>query len=113
MISGVGYAPLGMGISPEPHIPPQGLDHRTYGSALRSTWRLERREEGGGWTTIAVYPGSRAAGEALDHAVGAGAGDLDDYRIVRASGGRRAWAAAAIVALVVVALLAVLIVATR
>ena len=102
-----------MGIGPEPHIPPQGLDHRTYGSALRSTWRLERRGEGGAWTTIGVYRGSRAAGEALDHAVGAGSGDLDDYRIVRASSGGRAWAAAVIIALLVVALLAVLIVATR
>jgi hypothetical protein len=112
MISGAEYASHGMGIGPEPHIPPQGLDHRTYGSALRSTWRLERRGEGGVWTTIGVYRGSRAAGEALDRAVGAGSGDLDDYRIVRASSGR-AWAAAAIIALLVVALLAVLIVATR
>jgi hypothetical protein len=114
MISGAEYAPPGMGIGPDPHIPPQGLDHRTYASALRSTWRLERRGEGGAWTTIGVYRDSRAAGEALDHAVGAGSGDLDDYRIVRArGGGRAAWAAAAIVALIAVALLTVLIVATR
>jgi hypothetical protein len=113
MISGAEYASHGMGIGPEPHIPPQGLDHRTYASALRSTWRLERRGEGGAWTTIGVYRDSRAAGEALDHAVGAGSGDLDDYRIVRARGGGRAWAAAAIVALIAVALLTVLIVATR
>ena len=113
MISVAGYAPPGMSIGPEPHIPPQGLDHRTYASALRSMWRLERRGERGGWTTVGVYRGSRAAGEALDHAVGASSGDLDDYRIVRAGGGGRAWAAAAIAALVVVALLVVLIVATR
>jgi hypothetical protein len=110
MISGAEYAPPSMGIGPEPHIPPQGLDHRTYGSALRSTWRLERRGEGGSWTSIGVYRDSRAAGDALDHAVGAGSGDLDDYRIVRTRGSGRAWAA---VALVVVAMLAVLIVATR
>jgi hypothetical protein len=102
-----------MGIGQDPHIPPQGLDQRTYSSALRSTWRLERRLEGGGWTTVGVYRDSRAAGDALDLAAGAGAGDLDDYRIVRARGGGRTWAAAAIVALVVVALLAALILATR
>jgi hypothetical protein len=102
-----------MSIGPEPHIPPQGLDHRTYASALRSTWRLERRVEGGAWTTVGVYRDGRSAGEALDLAVGAGAGDLDDYRIVRARRGGRTWAGAAIVALGVVALLAVLILATR
>jgi hypothetical protein len=113
MISGGEYAPPVMGIGPEPHIPPQGLDGSTYASALRSTWRLEHRVEGGGWTTVGVYRDSRSAGEALDLAVGAGAGDLDDYRIVRARGDGRTWAAAAIVALVVVSLLAVLILATR
>lgn len=102
-----------MGIGPEPHIPPQGLDERTYAGVLRSTWRLERRLEGEDWATVGVYRSSRAAGEALDLAVGAGSGDLDDYRIVRARGGRRAWAVAAIVTLLVAALLAVLIVATR
>jgi hypothetical protein len=101
-----------MGIGPEPHIPPQGLDERTYAGVLRSTWRLEHRLEGGGWATVGFYRSSRAAGEALDLAAGAGSGDLDDYRIVRARGGRRAWAAA-IVTLILVALIAVLIVATR
>jgi hypothetical protein len=100
-----------MGISPDPHIPPQGLDERTYASAFRSTWRLERRLEGGDWRTVGVYRDSRAAGEALDLAAGAGSGDLDDYRIVRAPRKSRAWAAAAIVALIVVALIAAQIVA--
>ena len=103
-----------MGIGQDPHIPPQGLNERTYASAFRSAWRLERRLEGGGWTTVGVYRDSRSAAEALDLAAGADAdaGDLDDYRIVRARGGGRAWAAAAIITLVVVAVLAVLIVAT-
>jgi hypothetical protein len=80
MISGEEYAPSSMGIGPDPHIPPHGLNERTYASALRSAWRLERRLEGGGWTTVGVYRDSRAAGEALDVAAGAGSADLDDYR---------------------------------
>ena len=114
MISGEEYAPPDMGIGPDPHIPPQGLNERTYASAFRSAWRLERRLEGGGWTTVGIYGDSRSAAEALDLAAGADAdaGDLDDYRLARVRGGGRAWAAAAIITLVVVAVLAVLIVAT-
>lgn len=113
MISGEEDASPSMGIGPEPHIPPQGLDERTYASALRSAWRLERRLEGGGWTTVGVYRDSPSAGEALDLAAGAGSGELDEYRIVRARGGTWAWAAAALVTLLVVALLAVVIMAAR
>jgi hypothetical protein len=96
----------------QPHIPPQGLNERTYASLLRSSWRLERRSTAGDWTIVRVYGDRESATRALDEAIGASSGAPDDYRVSREGAPPALWAAVGVAAVVALGLIALLFVAS-
>jgi hypothetical protein len=93
----------------QPHIPPQGLNERTYASLHRATWRLERRSAAGTWTVVGIYGDEPSAAQALDEAVGEGRGSAVDYRLTRVRP-RVPWVAIGVGAIIVIALVIIAVV---